>query len=83
MMRMHSHAQYEIRVYADAIADFVRDWVPATWEAFEDYRLGGVFLSRQGMDVVRRRLRGEEVSQESSGLSRREWGELMESLQSD
>jgi len=82
-LRMHSHAQYEIRVYADAIADFVRDWVPATWEAFEDYRLGGVFLSRQGMEVVRRRLRGEQVDQENSGLSRREWKELMDSLQLD
>ena len=34
-LRMHPHAQYEIRVFADAIADFTRAWVPLTWEAFD------------------------------------------------
>ncbi len=77
-LRMDHHAQYEIRVYADAIADFVKDWVPFTWEAFSDYRLGGRSVSRQGVDVVRRLIRGEEVTPESSGLSGREWRELME-----
>ena len=76
-LRLDPHAQYEIRVFAEAIADFVKDWVPLTWEAFLDYRRGGAFLSKQALDVVRRRLRGEEVSQEQSGLSLREWRELM------
>jgi len=75
-LRMDSHAQLEIRVYADAIAEFVKDWVPATWEAFEDYRLGGAFLSKQALQVVREQLAGHEVDQKSSGLSRREWEEL-------
>ena len=76
-LRMDRHAQYEIRVYADAIADFVKDWVPHTWEAFADYRLGGRFVSRLGVEVIQALVRGEEIDQESSGLSRREWGELM------
>ena len=80
-LRMHPHAQYEIRVYADAIGEFVRNWVPLTWEAFSDYRLGGAFLSRGAIDVVRRRLAGEEVAQEGSGLSKREWAELMRVLE--
>ncbi|MCB9742174.1 MAG: FAD-dependent thymidylate synthase [Alphaproteobacteria bacterium] len=80
-LRMHPHAQMEIRVYGDAIGEVVRDWVPMTWEAFEDYRLGGVFFSKQALSVLRRRLAGEEVSQEDSGLSKREWRELLRALE--
>ena len=75
-LRLDPHAQLEIRVYAEAIASFVADWVPLTWEAFEDYRQGGRFLSKQAIDVVRRRLRGEDVTLEDSGMSAREWREL-------
>ncbi len=75
-LRADAHAQYEIRVYADAILDVVRVWVPAAYEAFQDYRLGAVTLSAQMLDVVRRRLAGETVDQAASGLSKREWSEL-------
>ena len=80
-LRMDAHAQYEIRVYADVIAEAVAAWVPLVWEAFQDYRQGGASLSRQALDVVRRRLRGEEVRQEDSGLSGREWRELQAMLE--
>ena len=80
-LRMDSHAQYEIRVFADAIGEVVADWVPLAWEAFCDYRLGGATLSSQALQVVRRRLRGEVVTVEDSGLSAREWRELEELLQ--
>ncbi|MCC6305687.1 MAG: FAD-dependent thymidylate synthase [Rhodobacteraceae bacterium] len=76
-LRADAHAQYEIRVYAEAIAGVVRDWVPATWAAFADYRLGGVTLSAQGVEVLRRRLAGETVTEETSGLSRGEWREFV------
>jgi thymidylate synthase (FAD) len=76
-LRMHPHAQHEIRVYADAMAEMVKDWVPLSWEAFSDYRLGGAFLSRAGMAVVRRMIAGEDVQQPGSGMSKREWAELM------
>ncbi|NOY26969.1 MAG: FAD-dependent thymidylate synthase [Oligoflexia bacterium] len=76
-LRMDRHAQYEIRVYADAIGQVVADWVPLAWEAFCDYRLGGAFLSKQALAVVRRRLAGEDVVQQDSGLSDREWHELL------
>lgn len=75
-LRLDPHAQYEIRVYAEAIASFVQDWVPLTWEAFADYRQGGAFLSKQALEAVRRRLRGEQPTAEDSGLSLREWREL-------
>ena len=76
-LRMHPHAQYEIRVYGEAIASFVEAWVPAAWEAFVDYRLHGAFLSRASVDVVRRMIAGEQVEQKGSGMSPREWRELM------
>ena len=79
-LRADPHAQYEIRVYADAILEMVRAWVPAAYEAFCDYRLGAVTLSAQMLAVVRRRLAGEAVEQATSGLSRREWEELAVAL---
>jgi thymidylate synthase (FAD) len=75
-LRADAHAQYEIRVYADAIANIVADWVPAAYGAFEDYRLGGAQLSAKGLDCVRRMLKGEEVTQETSGMSKGEWREF-------
>ena len=75
-LRADAHAQYEIRVYAEAICDIVADWVPAAYAAFEDYRLGGVQLSAKGIDCVRRMLKGEAVTQESSGMSKGEWREF-------
>ncbi len=79
-LRADPHAQYEIRVYADAILDTVRAWVPAAYEAFRDYRLGAVTLSAQMLAIVRRRLAGETVDQATSGLSKREWAELEQAL---
>ena len=76
-LRADSHAQYEIRVYADAICKVVADWVPAAYAAFEDYRLGGAQLSGKAVDCVRRMLKGEEVTQETSGMSKGEWREFM------
>ena len=75
-LRADAHAQYEIRVYADAICEMVKDWVPAAYGAFEDYRMGGVQLSGKGVEVVRRRLAGESVTQETSGMSMGEWREF-------
>ncbi|MGI1663075.1 FAD-dependent thymidylate synthase [Palleronia sp. KMU-117] len=76
-LRADAHAQYEIRVYAEAICDVVKDWVPYAWAAFEDYRLGGVTLSGKAVDCLRRMLSGEEVTQETSGMSKGEWREFM------
>ncbi|HYZ62496.1 MAG TPA: FAD-dependent thymidylate synthase [Acetobacteraceae bacterium] len=79
-LRADPHAQYEIRAYAEAMLDTVRAWVPATFAAFQDYRLGAATLSAQMLGVVRRMLVGEAVEQKESGLSKREWAELMEIL---
>jgi thymidylate synthase (FAD) len=79
-LRADPHAQYEIRVYADAMLEALRAWVPMTAEAFEDYRLGGAHLSRAGLEAVKRMLAGEQVSAKDCGIAPREWRELMASL---
>jgi len=76
-LRADSHAQYEIRVYADAICNVVADWVPAAYGAFEDYRMGGATLSGKAIECLRLMLKGEEVTQESSGMSKGEWREFL------
>ncbi len=75
-LRADPHAQYEIRAYAEALCDVVRDWVPAAWGAFEDYRLNAVQFSGKGMAALRRMLKGETVTQEESGMSKGEWREF-------
>jgi len=79
-LRADAHAQYEIRVYADAIIDVLKAWVPAAYQAFADYRLGAVTFSAQMVTVLRRMLAGEAVAQAGSGLSKREWAEMMGAL---
>ncbi len=76
-LRADPHAQYEIRAYAEAMIAMVERWVPITAEAFRQYRIGGTLLSAAGLAVVKRLIAGETVSQDESGMSKREWSELM------
>ena len=79
-LRADSHAQYEIRAYADVMSDSLKRWVPITYEAFMDYRVGAMELSSKGKSVVKKMIKGENSKFEDSGLSKREWNELMESF---
>ena len=80
-LRADDHAQYEIRAYAEVILDqVVARWVPLTCAAFRDYVAGAFTLSAPALAVVRRMLAGESVDQAASGLSAREWRELMAAL---
>jgi thymidylate synthase (FAD) len=79
-LRADAHAQHEIRVYAKAMLETVRRWVPIAHDAFVNHRLGGAHLSAQALAVVRRMLEGEAPTQETSGFSKREWRELMATL---
>lgn len=79
-LRADAHAQYEIRAYAETLCEVVKDWVPAAWAAFEDYRLNAVQISGRGMAVLRRMLAGETVGQEDSGMSKGEWREFQAAL---
>jgi thymidylate synthase (FAD) len=77
-LRGDSHAQYEIRVYAEKLLEKVKKWVPITHAAFLDYRVGAAHLSSKGLKIVKSMINGNKVGYEDSGLSKREWNELME-----
>ena len=76
-LRIDEHAQYEIRAYAEKMSEIVAKWVPITYAAFTDYRLGAAHLSAKGLQVVKRLVGGESVTQADSAMSKREWRELM------
>jgi thymidylate synthase (FAD) len=80
-LRADSHAQYEIRVYAEAMLETVKKWVPITHSAFLDYRVGAAHISGKGLKIIKSMLNGKEVKYEDSGLGKREWNELMEVLE--
>jgi thymidylate synthase (FAD) len=82
-LRADSHAQYEIRAYAEAMLETVKAWVPLSYGAFCDYRLGAVTFSAKMLEVVRKMMAGEAVDQGSSGLSKREWTEMQAALGRD
>ena len=79
-LRADSHAQYEIRAYANVMIDSLKRWVPVTFEAFMDYRMGSMELSAKGKTVIQKMIKGENCNFETSKLSKREWNELMESF---
>jgi len=79
-LRADNHAQYEIRAYADVMIDSLKKWVPITFDAFMDYRVGGMELSAKGKSVIQKMIKGEKCDFVSSSLSKREWNELMESF---
>ncbi len=80
-LRADAHAQYEIRVYADAMVEVLDRWVPA--------HRGGLPATPPGRRAALGRsarrgaahARGRAVTAESVGLSKREWGELMAVLE--
>jgi len=76
-LRADDHAQYEIRAYAEAMLDTLKKWVPITYGAFMDYRVGGTEVSAKGKEIIQKLIKSENISIEQSGLSKREWNELM------
>ena len=79
-LRTDPHAQYEIRVYAEEIEKILRQWLPITYGCYEKHMKDGVSFSAQAVKLVRRMLTYEYVTQETSGLSKREWDEVMKVL---
>jgi thymidylate synthase (FAD) len=59
----------------------VKKWVPITHSAFLDYRVGAAHVSSKGLKIVKSMISGKQVSYEDSGLGKREWNELMETLE--
>ena len=81
-LRADPHAQYEIRAYAEAMLGTLARWVPMTHAAFLEYRMNAALISATGLAVIRRLIAGEKVKQQESGLSAREWRELIAVLDS-
>ena len=75
-LRMDSHAQQEIRVYADAIYDLIKPIVPVSAEAFEQYRLNGMFLTSLEVDALRE---GRAIETDNK-REQREWDAKRERL---
>jgi len=80
-LRADSHAQYEIRVYAEAMLEMVKKWVPHCFEAFMKHQKDGKNLAGPALEVIKKMLKGENITQAESGLSVREWGELEKLLE--
>lgn len=92
-LRLDSHAQYEIRVFAEAMADIVKQIVPWAWEAFEDYVLNARTFSAKEMEFINECVQAwadeqtgmntakEQVTRRlEERLSPREIGELLQKL---
>jgi thymidylate synthase (FAD) len=83
-LRLDPHAQWEVREYARVVSEIVQAWLPLTWEAFTDYTLRSVKLSRHEWEVLVQSVNREHVSRllslgESGGekLSLREKREFL------
>jgi thymidylate synthase (FAD) len=85
-LRMDAHAQYEIRVYAEAMASLVKEIAPLAYEAFEDYVLNAVRLTHPEIVAMKRLLEKTDTTTLSDevlaqcGLSKREIGEFRTKL---
>lgn len=73
-LRIHPHAQYEIRVYAEALLEIIKEWCPFVYGAFVEHVLEAKKLSKSQIDVVKLALKGKNLEQGS--LSKREFEEL-------
>lgn len=60
--RLDSHAQKEIRDYAEAIKEIVRLWVPYTWSAFENHTLKALKLSFDETVLISKMMASEHLS---------------------
>ncbi|WP_353276645.1 FAD-dependent thymidylate synthase [Wolbachia endosymbiont (group A) of Agelastica alni] len=79
-LRADKHAQYEIRVYAEVMLDIIKKWVPLSYNAFVEYCLESACISRTGLEIIRKLIKGENVTKEESNIGKREWDELMSIL---
>ncbi len=82
-LRIDPHAQYEIRVYGEAMAEITKAVAPMAWEAFEDYILKSERFSRLELAVISERMSHEGLTVESltaKGLSKREAEEFIEKM---
>lgn len=77
-LRMDSHAQLEIREYANIIGnEIVAKWCPIVWEAFQDYRLNSVHLTKVDIDIIQYIIQNGLKFSQPGGVSKREYNECL------
>jgi thymidylate synthase (FAD) len=76
-LRLGAGAQHEIKVYARAIADIFKLWLPETYKAFEEYKLNAVTFSATEVKWIKAKLAGESVDGILDGMSKGERLEFM------
>ena len=69
-LRFDSHAQYEIRVYAEEMMKILKKWVPLTYQAFINHRLDALTISSEGIKFIRSLIHGKKEN--PSNISKRE-----------
>lgn len=80
-LRLDKHAQYEIRVFAEVMAEMVKAHVPLAWRAFEDYSLKSMKFSQLELEALRLRLAGETPDLEKLIPNKRERTEFAAKLE--
>lgn len=80
-LRRDPHAQLEIRVYADAMYELIKPIFPLVCEAAEDYIFNARTLSALDIEVLSCVLTGRDMSTIKAKMSKREWTELSEWLE--
>jgi thymidylate synthase (FAD) len=60
-LRMDSHAQYEVRVYADAKYNLIKDIVPFACESFEQHVINGKKFSKDELDIMKELIQHEDI----------------------
>jgi thymidylate synthase (FAD) len=79
-LRLHPHAQFEIREYARIIFEIVQKWCPITTRAFEDNVLNSKTFSSKAIEAISAMIKGAKGDADSFGLSKREYNEILEAL---
>ena len=79
-LRADSHAQYEIREYANVLLETIKKWVPISYEAFVKYRQNSMHLSEPAIKIVKSLINGKKIPQEDIGMGKREFGEFLSML---
>jgi thymidylate synthase (FAD) len=75
-LRADSHAQYEIRAYADIMLNITKAWVPMAYAAFLNYKKNAVNISEKSLNTLKKILHKEPVDFSDSGMSKGEWNEF-------
>ena len=75
-LRADSHAQYEIRAYADIMLNITKAWVPMAYAAFLNYKKNAVNISEKSLNMLKKLLHKKPVDFNDSDMSKGEWNEF-------